>query len=224
MLLELPALRTLFANINRIDVTHAQCLTITLHRPDYWLPFRLASDGSVLAHPDEPTVGSGPFRLKLFSPELVRLENHPRYHLNHPLIQAVEYWIAPSCLSTIWAPAAATRCRLPLAIRISWQIYVRSAIASASGFATGARQSPRLSKAQAQRLVSLIHRSSLLKTLPLDEDLITPATRYCPAGPFPWGQRIRMFLCLNSLRCCITCRSNCTRWQNSFATACRSRL
>ncbi len=87
MLLELPALRTLFANINRIDVTHAQCLTITLHRPDYWLPFRLASDGSVLAHPDEPTVGSGPFRLKLFSPELVRLENHPRYHLNHPLIR-----------------------------------------------------------------------------------------------------------------------------------------
>jgi MarR-like DNA-binding transcriptional regulator SgrR of sgrS sRNA len=63
MLLELPALRTLFASINRIDVTHAQCLTITLHRPDYWLPFRLASDGSVLAHPDEPTVGSGPFRL-----------------------------------------------------------------------------------------------------------------------------------------------------------------
>jgi MarR-like DNA-binding transcriptional regulator SgrR of sgrS sRNA len=81
MLLELPALRTLFASINRIDVTHPQCLTITLHRPDYWLPFRLASYGSVLAHPDEPTIGSGPFRLKLFSPDLVRLENHPRYHL-----------------------------------------------------------------------------------------------------------------------------------------------
>ena len=51
LLLELPALRTLFASISRIDVTHAQCLTITLHRPDYWLPFRLASYCSVLAHP-----------------------------------------------------------------------------------------------------------------------------------------------------------------------------
>ena len=33
LLLELPALRTLFASISRIDVTHAQCLTI-LHRLD----------------------------------------------------------------------------------------------------------------------------------------------------------------------------------------------
>jgi MarR-like DNA-binding transcriptional regulator SgrR of sgrS sRNA len=32
LLLDLPALRTLFASISRIDVTHAQCLTITLHR------------------------------------------------------------------------------------------------------------------------------------------------------------------------------------------------
>ncbi len=86
LLLELPALRTLFASISRIDVTHAQCLTITLHRPDYWLPFRLASYCSVLAHPDDPAIGCGPFRLKRFSPELVRLENHPRYHLQHPLI------------------------------------------------------------------------------------------------------------------------------------------
>jgi MarR-like DNA-binding transcriptional regulator SgrR of sgrS sRNA len=49
--------------------------------PDYWLPFRLASYCSVLAHPDDPAIGSGPFRLKRFSPELVRLENHQRYHL-----------------------------------------------------------------------------------------------------------------------------------------------
>lgn len=67
LLLELPALRTLFASISRIDVTHAQCLTITLHRPDYWLPFRLASYCSVLAHPDDPAIGCGPFRLKRFS-------------------------------------------------------------------------------------------------------------------------------------------------------------
>ncbi len=77
LLLELPALRTLFASISRIDVTHAQCLTITLHRPDYWLPFRLASYCSVLAHPDDPAIGCGPFRLKRFSPELVRTKTIP---------------------------------------------------------------------------------------------------------------------------------------------------
>jgi MarR-like DNA-binding transcriptional regulator SgrR of sgrS sRNA len=125
----------LFASINRIDVTHAQCLTITLHRPDYWLPFRLASYCSVLAHPDDPAVGSGPFRLKLFSPELVRLENHPRYHLHHPLIQAVEYWITPQ----LFEQNLGTSCRHPVQItigdRTSWQICVRSATASASGFA-----------------------------------------------------------------------------------------
>ena len=188
MLLELPALRTLFANINRIDVTHAQCLTITLDRPDYWLPFRLASDGSVLAHPDEPTVGSGPFRLKLFSPELVRLENHPRYHLNHPLIQAVEYWIAPQ----LFEHNLGTSCRHPVQITIGDPDKLANLRQVSNSISLGfcylaLRQSPRLSKAQAQRLVSLIHRSSLLKTLPLDEDLITPSNEVLPGWTIPLG-------------------------------------
>ncbi len=128
LLLELPALRTLFASISRIDVTHAQCLT--MHRPDYWLPFRLASYCSVLAHPDDPAIGCGPFRLKRFSPELVR-RKPSRYHLQHPLIRAVEYWITPQLLTAISAPAAAIRCRSPSAIAKSCIICVRSATVSA---------------------------------------------------------------------------------------------
>lgn len=186
MLLTIPALRTLFASINRIDVTHAQRLTITLHRPDYWLPFRLASYCSVLAHPDDPTIGSGPFRLKLLSPKLVRLENHPRYHLNHPLIQAVEYWITPQ----LFEQDLGTSCRHPVQITIGDAdelAHLRQVSNSISlGFCyLTLRQSPRLSKAQAQRLVALIHRSSLLETLPLDEDLITPSNEVLPGWSIP---------------------------------------
>lgn len=49
------------------------------------------------------------------------------------------------------------------------------------------RQSPRLSKAQAQRIISIIHRSSLLETLPLDEDLITPSHEVLPGWSIPQG-------------------------------------
>jgi MarR-like DNA-binding transcriptional regulator SgrR of sgrS sRNA len=60
-LLTLPALRTLFQSVLCIETTHPQCLTFTLHHPDYWLPHRLATYCSRLAHPDHPTIGSGPF-------------------------------------------------------------------------------------------------------------------------------------------------------------------
>ncbi|WP_434586148.1 SgrR family transcriptional regulator [Klebsiella sp. R390] len=188
MLLRIPALRTLFASIKQIDVTHAQCLTITLFRPDFWLPFRLASYCSVLAHPDDPTVGSGPFRLALFSPELVRLENHPRYHLNHPLIQAVEYWITPQ----LFEQNLGTSCRHPVQITIGDPDELTNLRQVSNSISLGfcylaLHQSPRLSNAQAQRLVSLIHRSSLLETLPLDEDLITPSNEVLPGWAIPHG-------------------------------------
>ncbi|WP_434667012.1 SgrR family transcriptional regulator [Klebsiella sp. B345] len=188
MLLNLPALRTLFASIKQIDVTHAQCLTITLFRPDFWLPFRLASYCSVLAHPDDPTVGSGPFRLALFSPELVRLENHPRYHLNHPLIQTVEYWITPQ----LFEQNLGTSCRHPVQITIGDPDELTNLRQVSNSISLGfcylaLHQSPRLSNAQAQRLISLIHRSSLLETLPLDEDLITPSNEVLPGWAIPQG-------------------------------------
>ncbi len=61
-LLTLPALSKLFISVARIEVTHPQCLTFLLHRPDYWLAHRLASYCSGLAHPDLPLIGTGPFR------------------------------------------------------------------------------------------------------------------------------------------------------------------
>lgn len=90
-LLTLPALSKLFISVARSEVTHPQCLTFLLHRPDYWLAHRLASYCSGLAHPDLPLIGTGPFRLALFTPELVRLESHDHYHLSHPLLKAIEF-------------------------------------------------------------------------------------------------------------------------------------
>lgn len=47
----------------------------------------------------------------------MRLESHEQYHLGHPLLKAIEYWITPSFLTTVWAPAVATQCKSPLAGR-----------------------------------------------------------------------------------------------------------
>ena len=41
LLLELPALRTLFASVKSVEATHSHCLTFTLHHPDFWLAHRL---------------------------------------------------------------------------------------------------------------------------------------------------------------------------------------
>lgn len=142
----------------------------------------------MLAHPDDPAIGCGPFRLKRFSPELVRLENHPRYHLQHPLIQAVEYWITPQ----LFDRDLGTSCRHPVQITIGDREELHNLRQVSNRISLGfcyltLRHSPRLSKAQAQRLVSIIHHSSLLDTLPLEEDLITPSHEVLPGWSIPQG-------------------------------------
>ncbi|KFC08634.1 periplasmic substrate-binding component of an ABC superfamily oligopeptide transporter [Trabulsiella guamensis ATCC 49490] len=190
MLLTLPRMRELFASVKVIEITHAQCLTFTLHHPDYWLPWRLASYCSLLAHPDNPELGTGPFKLKIFEPELVRLESHARYHLSHPLLQAIEYWITPQ----LFIKDMGSSCRHPIEIAIGKpeeQDQLRLVSNSISlGFCYLAlRQSERLTPAQAQRVIALIHRTTLLQTLPLDENLITPCDELLPGWPIPqWAE------------------------------------
>lgn len=188
MLLTLPALRRLFASVNRIEITHAQCLTFILDRPDYWLAHRLASYCSVLAHPEHPAVGTGPFCLKIFEPELVRLENHDRYHLTHPLLKAIEYWITPQ----LFEQDLGTSCRHPVQIAIGdpeelSQLRLVSNSISLGFCYLALRQSERLTRPQAQRVIDLIHRTALLQTLPLDEGLITPSHELLPGWAIPEG-------------------------------------
>lgn len=185
-LLMLPALRKLFQSVLDIEVTHPQCLTFTLHQPDYWLPHRLATYCSRLAHPDQPMTGSGPFRLSVFDSELVRLESHEQYHLSHPLIKAIEYWITP----TLFDYGLGTSCRHPVQIAIGEPDELESLRLVSNSTSLGfcyltLKQSDRMSELQARRLINIIHLSTLLHTLPLNEGLITPTEELLPGMPIP---------------------------------------
>jgi MarR-like DNA-binding transcriptional regulator SgrR of sgrS sRNA len=189
MLLAEPALRTLFASVQRIEITHAQCLTFTMIKPDFWLAHRLASYCSVLAHPDDPTIGTGPFRLKIFEPELVRLESHNRYHLTHPLLQAIEYWITPQ----LFEQDLGTSCRHPVQLAIGEADDLRKLRLVSDSISLGfcyltLRKSAALTTPQAQKLITLIHRTSLMQTLPLDENLITPSQELLPGWEIPLAE------------------------------------
>ncbi|WP_288726236.1 SgrR family transcriptional regulator [uncultured Enterobacter sp.] len=185
-LLMLPALRKLFQSVLDMEVTHPQSLTFTLHQPDYWLPHRLATYCSRLAHPDQPMTGSGPFRLSVFDSELVRLESHEQYHLSHPLIKAIEYWITP----TLFDYGLGTSCRHPVQIAIGEPDELESLRLVSNSTSLGfcyltLKQSDRMSELQARRLINIIHLSTLLHTLPLNEGLITPTEELLPGLPIP---------------------------------------
>jgi MarR-like DNA-binding transcriptional regulator SgrR of sgrS sRNA len=186
MLLTLPALRKLFNSVSRIEVAHPQCLTFVLHQPDNWLAHRLASYCSRLAHPELPLIGCGPFRLAIFEPDLVRIESHEQYHLSHPLLKAIEYWITPQ----LFDRDLGTSCRHPVQIAIGDPDELASLRLVSNSISLGfcyltLRQSARLSEMQARRLIQIIHHTSLLHTLPLDENLITPANELLPGWTNP---------------------------------------
>lgn len=186
MLLEIPALSRLFSSVKKIEVTHPQCLTFILHRPDFWLAHRLASYNSRLAHPEMPQIGTGPFLLALFTPELVRLESHDHYHLSHPLLKAIEYWITPQ----LFDQNLGTSCRHPVQIAIGKPEELATLTPVSTGVSLGfcyltLKKGSGLSQQQARRLVDIIHRSSLLQTLDVGENLITPSKAMLPGWSIP---------------------------------------
>ncbi|SFT41958.1 DNA-binding transcriptional regulator SgrR of sgrS sRNA, contains a MarR-type HTH domain and a solute-binding domain [Kosakonia arachidis] len=185
-LLQLPALQTLFSSVASIEITHPWCLTFKLHRHDFWLPYRLASYGSRLAHPQQPMVGTGPFRLVTYSRELVRLESHDHYHLGHPFLKAVEFWITPQ----LFEQDLGTSCRHPVQIAIGEPDELHHLQPVSNGISLGfcylaQRPGARLNPAQSRRLVQIIHHTSLVQTLPLDENLITPSRELLPGWQMP---------------------------------------
>ncbi|EEW3330507.1 SgrR family transcriptional regulator [Escherichia albertii] len=186
MLLQQPALDKLFISVRHIEVTHPQCLTFFLHRPDYWLAHRLASYCSHLAHPQFPQVGTGPFRLTQFTPELVRLESHDYYHLRHPLLKAVEYWITPP----LFEKDLGTSCRHPVQITIGKPEDLPMVSPVSSGISLGfcyltLRKSARLTLWQARKVIAIIHQSGLLQTLEVGENLITASHALLPGWTIP---------------------------------------
>jgi MarR-like DNA-binding transcriptional regulator SgrR of sgrS sRNA len=186
MLLAIPAMRRLFVSVKTIEQPHAQCLRFVLHHPDYWLPFRLASYCSRLAHPEDTQLGCGAFRIASFRENLVRIESHESFHLNHPLLKAVEYWITPQLFDT----ALGTSCRHPVQIAIGQEdelVHLRPVRKSISlGFCYLAiKQNGKMTTAQARTLMQIVRQHEVIGSLPVEESLITPSTEMIPGWKMP---------------------------------------
>ncbi|MBJ3814823.1 SgrR family transcriptional regulator [Shimwellia pseudoproteus] len=204
-LMQQPAMGQLFASVSGLEAPAPGLVRIRLHRPDYWLPHRLASYCSHLHYPEiaatpgaagspgkpaEPHTGCGPFKISLYQPELVRLELHDRYHLSHPLIGAVEYWITPQ----LFDASLGTSCRHPVQIAIGEQAQLPALQPRDKRISLGfcylaIKQDGQLSARQAQWLMHLIHQSGLLTTLPVEDGLIQPSNALLPGWPLPDNRR-----------------------------------
>ena len=101
-----------FANIDRIEVLSATVLRIKLKNYDSFFPFFLNAVHIVPAKFIErgidslPVIGSGPFRLRSFSPEHIELEANQDYFLGRPFLDGVIVDIYPNqrtCLSKLIA-------------------------------------------------------------------------------------------------------------------------
>lgn len=186
MLLALPAIRRLFISVKSIELAHTQCIRFVLHTPDYWLAHRLASYCSRLAQPEDTQLGCGPFRISSFKENLVRIESFESYHLSHPLLKAVEFWITPQLFDT----ELGTSCRHPVQIAIGQQdelVHLRPVSNSISlGFCyLAVKQNSHLTPEQARFLMQLIQQRQLIASLPVDESLITPSIEMIPGWEIP---------------------------------------
>lgn len=186
LLLALPAMRRLFISVKSVELAHTQCLKFVLHTPDYWLPHRLASYCSHLAHPEDSQMGCGPFRLVSFKDNLVRIESHESYHLSHPLLKAVEYWITPQLFET----TLGNSCLHPVQIAIGQEdelVHLRPVSNSISlGFCYLAiKQNGHVTSEQARTLMQIVRRHEVIATLPVDDSLITPSTEMIPGWTMP---------------------------------------
>lgn len=190
MLLEQPALRRLFISVKAIELPHAQCLRFVLHRPDNWLAHRLASYCSRLAHPQDTQLGCGPFRIVSFKESLVRLESFESYHLRHPLLKAIEYWITPQLFET----TLGTSCLHPVQIAIGQQDELENLRPVSSSISLGfcylaIKPEGRLNAGQARTIMQIVREPEMIATLPLNSALITPNTEMIPGWQIPdWEQ------------------------------------
>lgn len=178
------------ANVAEITQPYALCLQFRLYTADYWLAHRLADLSCLLFHPDDPTLGAGPFKLAHFAPELVRLEQHPYYHLQHPYLSAIELWIS----AQLFAGEPKVSCQHPVSIfpgesselaRLS-PVKRRTSL----GFCYLAinLKNRHLSVAQAQKIIALIQDSGLLDNLPIDPTLVKRSREILPGWPLPARQ------------------------------------
>ncbi|AJJ72743.1 SgrR family transcriptional regulator [Yersinia pseudotuberculosis] len=176
-----------FANIVTITLPHALCLQFTLSQPDYWLAHRLADLPCRFFHPDDPFLGAGPFKLATFDKHLVRLKQHEFYHLQHPYLDIIEYWITPS----LTVNSTNGSCQHPVRITIGQEEefpLARPVQRSMSlGFCYLAinRHRSNLTPQQIAKLLMLVQTSGILEALSISRDVITPCHEILPGWPIP---------------------------------------
>ncbi|HDU8663972.1 TPA: SgrR family transcriptional regulator [Serratia liquefaciens] len=185
-----PRSRPSLANVTAISLPHALCLQFDLQHPDYWLAHRLAELPCLLTHPEAAGIGAGPFKLTLNEAHLVRLEQHPFYHLQHPYLESIEYWITPE----LQVDAAYTSCQHPVRITIGQQEEMALARPVQRSMSLGwcylavNLKHGVLNEAQGQKLLMLIQQSGLLANLPVPNSVITPSHEMLPGWAIPRHQ------------------------------------
>lgn len=191
-----PRSQPLLSSVNTISLPHALCIQFDLHTPDYWLAHRLAELPCLLTHPEYPELGAGPFKLALNDPQMVRLEQHPYYHLQHPYLQSIEYWITPEILTN----GNDASCQHPVRITIGQQEELAQARPVQRSMSLGwcylaiNQRRGGLSEAQGQKLLMLIQRSGLLANLPIPNSVITPSREMLPGWTIPQHQVAEIML------------------------------
>ncbi|MHA7848105.1 SgrR family transcriptional regulator [Serratia sp. D1N4] len=185
-----PRSQPLLSSVEAISLPHALCIQFDLHTPDYWLAHRLAELPCLITHPEYPMIGAGPFKLALNDPQMVRLEQHPYYHLQHPYLESIEYWITPDLLTN----GNDTSCQHPVRITIGQQEELAQARPVQRSMSLGwcylaiNQRRGGLSEAQGQKLLMLIQRSGLLANLPIPNSVITPSREMLPGWAIPAHQ------------------------------------
>ncbi|HHQ6623907.1 TPA: SgrR family transcriptional regulator [Serratia fonticola] len=182
-----PRSQPLLSSVAAISLPHVLCVQFDLQMPDYWLAHRLAELPCLMTHPELPSLGAGPFKLALNEPHMVRLEQHPYYHLQHPYLESIEYWITPELPTR----STDTSCQHPVRITIGQQEELAQARPVQRSISQGwcylaiNQRRGVLSEAQGQKLLMLIQRSGLLASLPIQQGVIMPSHEMLPGWAIP---------------------------------------
>lgn len=185
-----------FHSVSRISAPHPLCIRFELHRPDYWLPWRLAKMQCLLPHPRYPDIGAGPFRLSLFTSRLLRLEKHPYYHLRHPYLKTIECWIDPQQSDDETEGKQGEMAHIligKLPHYFSMQPLQRQTSRGFCYLAVNLRRKWMRTE-QARQLQGFIHHSGICTRLPVEKGIISPTQSLLPGWSVPHVENTRMEL------------------------------
>lgn len=174
-------------NVKSITLPHALCVQFTLEYPDYWLAHRMADLPYRLFHPDSPSVGAGPFKVADFEKHLIRLEQHEFYHLQHPYLDSIEYWISPQPPDVVVNGSSQHPVSITIGQSEDMPLAKPVQRSTSLGFCYLAMNMKRgqLNSQQARKMMMLIQASGFLANLSIQRGIIIPSEEMLPGWPIP---------------------------------------